>query len=42
MVVSLLFYVTDIFYFLWVVNIKDKLPAKLSKGVTDGMLGFTS
>lgn len=40
LLVSLLFYVTDIFYFIWVVNLKDKLPFKLSKGVTDGILGF--
>ena len=42
LLVSLLFYITDIFYLVWVVNIKDKLPPKLSKGVSDGMLGFTS
>ena len=41
LLVSLLFYVTDIFYLVWVVNLKDKLPNKLSKGVSDGMLGFT-
>ena len=42
LLVSLLFYVTDVFYMMWVINIKDKLPVKLSKGVADGMLGFTS
>lgn len=41
LLVSLLFYLTDIFYLIWVVNLKDKLPIKLSKGVSDGMLGFT-
>lgn len=39
---SLLYYVLDVMYLVWVVSVKDKLPAKLSKGVSDGMLGFTN
>jgi len=42
LLVSLLFYVTDVIYLVWVVNLKDKLPAMLSKGISDGMLGFTN
>jgi len=41
-IASLLYYVLDVMYLVWVVNIKDKLPPKLSKGVSDGMLGFTN
>jgi len=39
---TLIFFVIDLYYFVWVTQLKHKLPEKMGSYVGDAVLGYTS
>ena len=39
--VTLINFTVDVYYFIWVVNLKQKLPPKIGGMVSDAILGYT-
>ena len=38
---TLLNFTIDVYYFIWVMNLKQKLPPKIGSFVSDAILGYT-